>query len=83
MERTALLVDLEAAQRRAEQNEIYITRQKQGIAALAAAGANTREAEKILQTLEETHSCNLADMQRILNKLDDQRRRQVCSVAKL
>ena len=71
MGRAALLNDLEAAHRRAEQGQVYINRQKQGIAALAAAGANTSDAEKILQTLEETHDCHLADMRRILNKLDN------------
>ena len=71
MGRAALLENLEAAQRRAEQDEIYIMRQKQGIAALAAAGANTGDAEKILQTLEESHNCHLADMRQILNKLDN------------
>jgi hypothetical protein len=72
MERAELLVHLEAAKRHAEQGRIYIARQKQGITALTAAGANTSDAERVLQVLEEIQNGRLSDVQRLLNQLDDQ-----------
>ena len=71
MERAILLEHLEVAREYAEKGRLYIARQKQGIAALAAASADTSDAERILQILEMAQSCHLADMQRILNELDD------------
>jgi hypothetical protein len=40
------------------------------IGTFAAAGADTGDAERILQTLEETQTCHLSDVKRILNELD-------------
>jgi hypothetical protein len=71
MERTVLLEHLQTARRHADDGRAIIERQKRAIASLAAAGIDTSDAERILQTLEETQTCHLSDMQKILNELDD------------
>ncbi len=70
MERAVLLEHLAAAKKHAERGWLLIDQQKQLIAALAETGANTGDAEKLLRTFEETQSCHLSDMQRILDVLD-------------
>ena len=70
MERTILLEHLTTARLSIERAQMLVARQKQVIAVLAAAGEDTGVDERILQTLEETQSGHLAEMQRILNALD-------------
>jgi hypothetical protein len=60
MEPEALLNEIEAAKRRV----------KAGVAAMSAAGIDTRDIEAILRALEETQSLHFADMQRVLNDLN-------------
>jgi hypothetical protein len=70
MERLALLEHLEVAKQCADRGRELVARQKTGIAAMGAAGVDTGDAEKILQTLEETQTIHLVEVRRILNALD-------------
>jgi hypothetical protein len=71
MDRKALLERLAAAIGHCKQGKAQIARQTQIIAQLAALGADTAHAKEILASFEQTLSCHFADLQWILNALDE------------
>ena len=71
LQREALLENLKAAKQIAKASHDQVDRQKMTIEALAAIGADTADAKRILQILEECQNTHLAEMMRALNALDD------------
>jgi hypothetical protein len=70
-DRTLLMARLAAARRRAKLGQDQIDHQRQVIATLFANGSDIDEAENRLRVYEKLHDKYLADIQRILNALDD------------
>ena len=71
MERRVLLAYLQVAKRRARQGTRNLARQKHIISKLAAAGADTAQAEAVLEVFQQAQNTRLLAMQQILNALDE------------
>jgi hypothetical protein len=71
MERKVLLAYLQVAKRRARQGTKNLVRQKHVISKLASIGADTTQAESVLEAFQHVQNTRLLAMQQILNALDE------------
>jgi hypothetical protein len=71
MEKAHLLRHLKLARQNAEEGSSRIVAQKRLIALLDQRGQDTSEALTVLSKFEEEQNSRLADLNRLLNELDD------------
>jgi hypothetical protein len=71
MERGVLLAYLQVAKRRVRQGTKNLARQKHIVSTLASIGADTADAQLVLETFQQVQNSRLMAMQQILNALDD------------
>jgi hypothetical protein len=73
MDKAALLRHLEEVRKRALRSEGLIEAQRRVVASLAAIGGNTLEAQNTLDAMEQAQKLQLAEIDRLLNALDEAR----------
>jgi hypothetical protein len=71
MEKAAMLRHIEALRNLAIRGEGLIEAQRRIVAALAASGSNTAAARKVLDTLENTHKAQLAEIEQVSKLLGE------------
>ena len=71
MDKAALLRHLEEARREADRGDGLIEAQRGIVASLKAAGGDARAAENALDAMEQTQNLRLAEIDRLLDALDE------------